>query len=633
MSEANPQTAATSAVPTEPFPYSVSAPPPADVLRERLFAVHVTPILPHDGVMIPGARDISGRGHWRDDIPSFRPTLHFSLGEVVRRHGDHSWDETEYALVAPLSSLENQLVNLSPHDTFILGRLALRQDMVLVVPEGTDTGSLPRVGPSIHRYNPEQGVRSAVDDLIAEREGWQVRMQDQGVSNGDFARVNGIDINDPTFFRNLLEELPWVGFGTHIRSELGESYRFGLVEQAINRAMKTYSDHWLTYSSADIRVYREIVLDNLATLRNFLTALPAGHEALEDFEEKERMVRGWMAILSCDLWARKHLGKMLAHTGDIIQEQVRGLRQDPMALIEWVEDNQHMLPDSEEEHTIGPQELAEMLVNMTQAEVDEFLKQQGELTEPLDMHTFYAEYAIRRWLLIRTDRAREEGLDRLLEQTLPGVVPKRSDTLMFSFFESIGHVLSDETNRMADALDVLSGSAIRDWLEEQYGFDFAHGAPKDLNDVLRAHPKTRILFAKKEVLPADDQETLHILNDLGLFDWLRSDEPVINQFSSFEQARRVAWGIEWRKERVGLDILRARLPISSTPRLEDAQLGIPLSLYQLMERDIDIDEMWARVGLADEFREVFPDNELFWNTNQSLIEIYEMLVAMSTAQN
>jgi len=85
--------------------------------RTRLFAVTATDVFPEDGKLRAGAISKSGKA----DPPSFRPTVHFALGELVREHGHNSWDSRRYAILAPLQQLEPQLINVMTHDTSTRG--------------------------------------------------------------------------------------------------------------------------------------------------------------------------------------------------------------------------------------------------------------------------------------------------------------------------------------------------------------------------------------------------------------------------------------------------------------------------------------------------------------------------------
>src|SRR3990167_3560807 len=71
------------------FEYSPENPPPLEVLESKVFAVHATPILPECGALKAGARDISASDKWEGgEPPSFRPTIHFALGELVQEHSE-----------------------------------------------------------------------------------------------------------------------------------------------------------------------------------------------------------------------------------------------------------------------------------------------------------------------------------------------------------------------------------------------------------------------------------------------------------------------------------------------------------------------------------------------------------------
>lgn len=182
---------------TSHFPYSPDNPPNLQDLANRVYAVHTTPILPEDNVMVAGARNIRPDAHWQDETTSFRPTIHFALGEVVQGHDGHTWDDQQYAVVAPLGSLEDQLVNVLPHDTFVLGNVVLTPDMTVIAPDGTDLSGMIA---ETTTYRSGEQLRDAVNRVIAEKGGWPIRMQDKDVTIDTPATARWYQYQRPSVF-------------------------------------------------------------------------------------------------------------------------------------------------------------------------------------------------------------------------------------------------------------------------------------------------------------------------------------------------------------------------------------------------------------------------------------------------
>ena len=165
----------------------------------------------------------------KDQDPNFRPTLHFSLGEVVSM-GDRQIDYP-FAVVTPLGNIENQLVNVFPTDTFVLGDIKLSKDTIVVVPHRTDTSNIPE-GVPIVKYSKKQGLKNAVDQVVQQGGGWSVTLPDN-FDQGLPAMVHGFDINSRLFFKNLLERHSHLSYGTHVTSEIGQAGIFGLIDQML----------------------------------------------------------------------------------------------------------------------------------------------------------------------------------------------------------------------------------------------------------------------------------------------------------------------------------------------------------------------------------------------------------------
>ncbi|MCL5291389.1 MAG: hypothetical protein M1548_02520 [Actinobacteria bacterium] len=270
-----------------PFIYSVTNPPPLEELESRLFAVHATPIFPEGGILKAGARGLSPNNGWKSDHPSFRPTIHFSLGELVRPHGRQSWENMPYAIVVPIRALEEQLVNLFPEDTFILGDYRLTSEATILVMKGTNVSGL---SPDIRvvEYDKETGLRTAIDQLIREKGGWPIRTRVGGeIPMGNMAHIGDVDINRPEFFASLLGRFPHLSYGSHVSSEVGEAFRFGVLDQALSTAMKTYSDHWGIYSTEEVQLYRAIIMHNLSRLEAFIRAQYLEPSVVAVFENKK----------------------------------------------------------------------------------------------------------------------------------------------------------------------------------------------------------------------------------------------------------------------------------------------------------------------------------------------------------
>lgn len=613
--------------PSRRFEYSPENPPPLDVLRSKMFAVHATPILPQDGILKAGTRDITYDKRWDDEPPSFRPTIHFALGELVREHTGFSWDEQPYAVVTPLRALEPQLVNIFPHDTFVLGDYKLTEDATVLVPRGTDTSQLP---PTVRvlKYNGGLGLRGAVDQVIRDKGGWAVKMQPEGVATGSVAYIDDVEMNSADFFNSLFENSPHISFGTHINPERGDAFRFGVIEQTLNNLMKTYSDHWFRFSTVQTQLYKSLVNHNLSRLEATLQqASGLAPEALQAFEAKKQKLAGWLNVVDVDLEIRHRLGRTLSGAPEWIQKEVQQHRYEPEKMREVVAKLADNLPDAVEEEEISPSVLAEMLDGMSPEELKEFMAENQTAFANTDLPRFYANYAVNRWIVIKDKRAIEEGLDTMLADALPlKISPSEQRRHRESeIFDDLKEYLTTDSNRLAVALNILNQPAVRDHLSEDYGFAFTEDGPKTLDDVLHAHPQTRLIFEQEELSLTEEQQTAYnILDSLGqVYKPRYSKEEALE---SFRKANSTALNLRWSRDRLRQELETITQPMNTARNLDEMIAGDTLGLYELLRRDnkgaIDI---WKKLGLEQQFRHRFPNDQAFWNSDLSLLDIYKLL--------
>lgn len=525
------------------FEYSPENPPPLEVLESRVFAVHATPILPESGTLKAGARDISSGDKWTGgEPPSFRPTIHFALGELVQEHSDFSWDENPYAVVAPLKNIEGQLINVFPHDTFVLGDLPLQEGMILLVPKGTDTSKLPQ-GFEVRKYDQKTGLRKTVDSLITEKKGWHIQMKPEGVAIGSVAHIEDTEVNSSKFFQSLFEKYPHVSFGTHLDPERGDAFRFGVIEQTLNKVMKNYSDHWLRYSTVEVSFHRSLIVHNLQKLEQTLESSTISPQALGAFEEKKGKLLGWLNVIDCDLETRQRLGKTFTGASESVQKMVRTRRNDPVKLREFVDEKYLELPDAIQESELSPTVLAEMLAGMSPQELEQFKTENENVFNHVSLPEFYSSYTTKRWIVVKNEQAQTEGLDQILANSLGQIPQTPTERGEKGIFGNLRDFLNEESNRLSVALTILRNPVVRKHLEETIGIHFEGENPATLRDVIVAHPETRVLFESQDITLSDEQkEAYQLLDALGQIHKPRIDEK--DALTNFRKANSLAFDMK-----------------------------------------------------------------------------------------
>jgi hypothetical protein len=211
-----------------------SAPNQADLLLDKIFAVHATRNLPESDYLQAGWALNNATSLQKTLVPQVRKTLHFALGELVRPvEGFMDWEDCPYAVVTPLRCLLPQLLNINCYDTFILGDLKLGPDTYLVLP--VEIAEKIESQAIIVTYNPQNNtLREAVDELIFSKGGWHIEMNNEDIEDVlHEAYVEGENVNSLEFFRSLKEGRPWLSVGLRFDPLDGEHYRLSQIEQSL----------------------------------------------------------------------------------------------------------------------------------------------------------------------------------------------------------------------------------------------------------------------------------------------------------------------------------------------------------------------------------------------------------------
>ena len=547
------------------IPWSATHPPPIELLRTKLFAVH-TRSNPLTGNELPTG--ISGR--------TFRPTLHFALGEQVRAHYNGSWDDKPFAVVTPLGNLESQLLNVAPHDTFILGPLKLSPATTVISPAGTDVSALPKDVPVVF-YEPAKGLRAAIDEVIGAQDGWHVQMRPGDVDYGFPAMLGAHDINAPGFFKAMLEEHPQVSFGTHASSVGGEGHRFGWVDSVVRGVPAVFSNS----HPIDLRLYSALGRHHLEVLDAWMGGQPVSQEVRADYADKRTAALAHfdaLEKLATDREAsRTPTGPaMLTYSG-------------------WMLNS---VPPDEFETFVGKH--AALFLG---AGVD-----QGA--------DFRVAYAVSRWITVGAVQAKAEGLDRLLAEWLPQT---KNPAAVLAHVQ----VYLDRANsRLPEALALLALPAVRAHLNRT-GFVLSEGQPRSLDEVIAAHPEGRGWHhGALQGVPNHQQVVGRLLIQSGLATAI----PDVAAIPNLVQG--VAYG---RQLREAIQQIPADVTQVVTVPLNRAQRQAPV--FGRLLTDIPPQMFFAKLGLGEAYRRRFSNDEAFWSSPLTLWAVYEQLRADVTQPN
>lgn len=299
----------------------------ADELEAKLFAVHATHILPKEGVLRAG---FGGIGQKMNGLPLTlfpeRCTVHFALGELVRPlHDAISWEECPYAVIIPLADLTPQLINLNCYDTFVIGDVALSERATLVIPN--DQAITP-CDAKIFPYDPTTTtLRQAVDILIAEQQGFAIRMSADDEEEMQTALLDGQNVNTPDFFAPLVQKYPYMVVGNRYSMEDEDSpgpHLLGELEGSFIGLTMLYLPLGETpkpLSTKKLFQTRERLITQLEReLLNYLNSLPISYVFTKTFNIYSYQL--WLEITKKDLEIRKKDARTLMQAPPFIWQEI-----------------------------------------------------------------------------------------------------------------------------------------------------------------------------------------------------------------------------------------------------------------------------------------------------------------------
>jgi hypothetical protein len=604
------------------------ATPSLSELEDKVYAIHVTVVLPKKGKAIAGKLDVTKDKRWKGDVPGFRPTLHWSLGSMVPPHAKGSWEDCTYAIVTKLGNLKKQLVSLDPYDSFSLGNFDLQSaDTFLLVPQGTNVAEMPP-GVALVEYDPQLSLREAIDNFIQLQKGWPIRMIGGTGDNLPFY-IGGHKIERKDFFKNLMTDMPHMSLGTHTDSQRGTAFRFGLLDHYMDILIEQYSTPQSKSNQLPtniIRFCRTLISHHLQELELSLRQAGYSKETMDVFEREKHRMLAWLNVVDADLRLRAEKGKTLVNHNP---EDLFRARMSPEGLQRIIDQSLGVLPDLKENQNSSEntRSASEHCSSLAPEELTRLLEQYPTLLEFTDLNEFYVHYAIQRWLLIGETRAFEEKLDRILSDALHQKIQPSQPKKNYEFLKTLSKDLFSVSEKLETALGIMRQTAVRDHLADYEGMVFENGQPASLADIIRVHPDTRILF-EETGLPPDSDIRMSILRKLGRVHELDVDKEILMQ--NFQWALFKARELRALHERLREDIVQIEQPMNSTRSHEELSrlsFGSSLSRYEQWRRSEEIGEIWDELGLRVQFgKSEFSDPEVFWQSDLSFVQIYHNLI-------
>lgn len=331
-------------------------------IEEKLFAVHATNFLIKDGVIkafnsdtinlpekFPELKELP------DPIPDFRSTVHFSLGALspAVNSGEYDWEDCKYAVIAPISELMPQVVNLNMYDTFVLGNFEFTEKTTLLLPlECMDDEAFKNTTYELAFYDSSSTtIREAIDDVIKSKEGWKIDLYQSDDGMLADAYLNGEEVNNRNFFQPLLKERPYISVGCRfwdctcdeMEEDFG-AYLFGSAEDDLQSLVEGFlpidfdeegheeiDDDFdeIVDDEKNIQEFIEILewlkqmfAEEFNALSEYVDSLPIDNKHKQVFENKIPQYVRWMNIFNADVEAMIKYRKTLENAPLDIWKQV-----------------------------------------------------------------------------------------------------------------------------------------------------------------------------------------------------------------------------------------------------------------------------------------------------------------------
>lgn len=605
-------------------------PPSVEELGRFLYAVHSTDYLPKNGYIRPLAMQVPG-------TYCFRPTIHWSLGELVASHDGYSWDDKKYAVVTPLNNLFPQLVNVFAHDTFTVGSFKLNSETMLVLPDEQRTQNHQSPA-QIIRYNPsEESLRSAIKRAIAGAGGWSIRMNDGDVEYGSNAFWGEKNINTPNFFKNLLEKFPHLSFGTHLESERGEAWMFGALDRVMHMMAKKWDVLFFTHDyDAEIQFRKHFLQMFLGRLRNNVEQMPLHTRGQELFYRTAAQTESFIALVETEMLLRKKYQKTLHGAATEIETEVlriyneRSLTSVKERILNTLEpvlsqENQDLNSYQEKDSIFVPL-LIEMTATLNHQDMEELFS-----CFDGDSHLGKLCFNPSTKMFISIDRyfhsaLGEENSHREFERICRYMDQIAGEEIEWQYFwQIVTQFLAENSCQFDRAIKFLNEPVIRNSLQCHHQIEYPESGIQTIPQLVRAHPETKILDRKNPFLSGfrgHNRSLVKILLKLDLISMPK--EPYPDSLDSFPAAVSAAFNLAYEQREVRRAIKNMKKPMNTAWRDSKEILpGEVLNIFELLRRDSSLDEMWGKLGLVTEFRSLYPTDDLFWFSDKSFLEIVD----------
>lgn len=571
--------------------------PSSQELKSRLWAVHVSDYLWPDAVMTPFIKklgtQVKEQGH--------SITVHFSLGEMVRPHSNYlNWKYRDVAVITPLSELTGKLAGIYPYDSFIHGEWKISPKAILIVSKGIKVpDNYSQNGIKVVTFDPETStLRKTIKKQIQENRGIHLKMVRNLLHPGSPAYLYGnkkLNVNNLEFFESLFQEYKDLSFGLDTMSLNNRNgYCYGMLRQFSGLLVNRFEKNPLDGSLIEFYHYIEFLYDKL-------------QHQLSDQERVE---------LASFL-------KEYKPCANIVTTRVTYAATD-------------------------------IICNLTSTELVEFKARFPFMFPSETDYVIDASWAVKRWLMLGSERGKEEDLEGIYRNNLRAFFCRGNLSLLNSdVIDTIANYMEGESERAELVLYILNLPETKEYnrrVAVQYTLEIANNISL-LSKNCRFFSTDYSADSLELALRAFETKSffeISYMGEMNKYIKIYKDDPDGNFFTEASKEKLHIFTnllpINLETDLNTLKNSRANLlhAITHTPN-NDAEDGVynksvadfqyEQSVLHIWKRTHGAYQLWRKFHLEKEYSSSYVNEQEFWNSNESFIEIYRRLkVLKSTSQ-
>lgn len=294
----------------------------------------------------------------------------------------------------------------------------------------------------------------------------------------------------------------------------------------------------------------------------------------------------------------------------------------------------------------------DIICNLTSAELDEFKMRFPSLFPSQTEHIIDAAWAVKRWLMLGSEHGKEEGLEEIYRSNLRDFFYKGNLILMNSdIIDTIANHMEGESEREEQVLYILNLPETREYnrrVAVQYNQEMASNI-SILAENCRFFSTNYSADSLESALREFETKTffdISYMEEMNNYIKIFKSDPEGNNFNEESKeklhifAKLLPINLETnlhtlRNSRANLLHAIAHTPNSITENKlynkSVADFQKEESVLHNWKRTHGAKHLWRKFHLEKEYSSSFANEQAFWNSNETFVEIYRRLKALKSA--